>query len=93
MNRHPTRSKRRTQRGQVMVLFGLFAILLFVIAGLAVDAGMSYLNSDRAERAAAAAALAGVAYLPGDYPSAQNAALVESGRNGFVNAGSSNACS
>ncbi|HWW09867.1 MAG TPA: pilus assembly protein TadG-related protein [Candidatus Acidoferrales bacterium] len=92
MNRHPTRSQQRTQRGQVMVLFGLFAILLFVIGGLAVDAGMSYLNSDRAERAAAAAALAGVAFLPGDYPSAQNAALVEAGRNGFVNAGASNAC-
>jgi len=92
MNRHPIRSKRQAQRGQVMVLFGLFAILLFVIAGLAVDAGMSYLNSDRAERAAAAAALAGVAFLPGDYPSAQNAALVEAGRNGFVNAGASNAC-
>ena len=92
MQNRPTRAARRSHKGQVLVIFGLMSIVLFVIAGLAVDAGMSYLASDRVERAAAAAALAGVAYLPGDYTSAQNAALVESARNGYTNAGSGNAC-
>jgi hypothetical protein len=70
-----------------MAIFALVSVLLFVVAGLAVDAGTSYLTSNRIERAAAAAALAGVAYLPGDYPDAQNAALVEAARDGFPNTG------
>ena len=75
----------RADRGQVMLLFALMGIVLFVIAGLAVDAGMSYFSSDQVERAAAAAALAGVAYLPGNVPAADNAAFVEASRNGFTN--------
>jgi hypothetical protein len=75
-----------------MAIFALVSVLLFVVAGLAVDAGTSYLTSNGAERAAASAALAGVAYLPGDYADAQNAALVEAARDGFPNAGSANAC-
>lgn len=70
-----------------MVIFALIAVLLFAIAGLAVDAGISYLSSDQVERAAAAAALAGVPYLPGDLPDAANTALVEAARNGFTDAG------
>ena len=70
-----------------MAIFALVSVLLFVVAGLAVDAGSSYLTSDKLERAAAAAALAGVAYLPGDIPDADNAALVEAARDGFPNAG------
>ena len=70
-----------------MAIFALVSVLLFVVAGLAVDAGSSYLTSNRLERAAAAAALAGVAYLPGDTTDAYNAALVEAARDGFPNAG------
>jgi Flp pilus assembly protein TadG len=70
-----------------MAIFALVSVLLFVVAGLAVDAGTSYLTSNQLERAAAAAALAGVAYLPGDQPDAINAALVEAARDGFTNAG------
>lgn len=83
----PIRSGRRSAKGQAMAIFALVSVLLFVVAGLAVDAGTSYLTSNQLERAAAAAALAGVAYLPGDYPDAQNAALVEAARDGFTNAG------
>jgi hypothetical protein len=83
----PIRLGRRSAKGQAMAIFALVSVLLFVVAGLAVDAGTSYLTSNQLERAAAAAALAGVAYLPGDYPDAQNAALVEAARNGFANAG------
>jgi hypothetical protein len=75
-----------------MAIFALVSVLLFVVTGLAVDAGTSYLTSNGIERAAASAALAGVAYLPGDYADAQNAALVEAARDGYPNAGSGNAC-
>src|SRR5580693_8438026 len=88
----PIRSGRRSVKGQAMAIFALVSVLLFVVAGLAVDAGTSYLTSNQLERAAAAAALAGVAYLPGDQPDAQNAALVEAARDGFPNAGSANSC-
>jgi hypothetical protein len=80
------RNGRQASRGQVMLLFALMAVLLLVIAGLAVDAGMSYFSSDQVERAAAAGALAGVAYLPGEFDAATNAALVEVARNGFDSA-------
>ena len=89
----PNRPSRRSAKGQAMAIFALVSVLLFVVAGLSVDAGTSYLTSNKLERAAAAAALAGVAYLPGDYPDAHNAALVEAARDGFPNAGSANACS
>ncbi len=83
----PTRLTRRSAKGQAMAIFALVSVLLFVVAGLAVDAGTSYLTSNQLERAAAAAALAGVAYLPGDQPDAINAALVEAARDGFTNTG------
>src|ERR1700685_1727305 len=83
----PIRSGRRSVKGQAMAIFALVSVLLFVVAGLAVDAGTSYLTSNKLERAAAAAALAGVAYLPSDYPDAVNAALVEAARDGFPNKG------
>jgi hypothetical protein len=88
MTPEPIRPSRRSAKGQAMAIFALVSVLLFVVAGLAVDAGTSYLTSNRVERAAAAAALAGVAYLPGDQADAQNAALVEAARDGFANAGS-----
>jgi Flp pilus assembly protein TadG len=87
MRPQPNRPSRRSAKGQAMAIFALVAVLLFVVAGLSIDAGTSYLTSNRIERAAAAAALAGVAYLPGDYPDAQNAALVEAARDGFANTG------
>ena len=68
MRPEPNRPARRSAKGQAMAIFALVSVLLFVVAGLAVDAGSSYLTSNKLERAAAAAALAGVAYLPGDIP-------------------------
>ena len=85
MNRYRRRIIVRGQRGQVMLIFALVAVVLFAILGLAIDSGLAYLSSDQVERAAAASALAGVAYLPGEYPTGQNVALVEAARNGFAN--------
>jgi Flp pilus assembly protein TadG len=70
-----------------MVIFALIAVVLLAIVGLAIDAGVSYFSSDAVQRAANAAALAGVAYLPGEFPEASNAAVVESARNGFPDKG------
>jgi hypothetical protein len=61
------RRGRRAAKGQVMAIFALIAVLLFAITGLAVDAGLSYLSYNGAERAAAAGALAGVPYMPGGF--------------------------
>ena len=64
----------------------MFVVLIGVV-GLAVDGGVAYAYSVSIERAAAAAALAGVPYLPQNYntgsPNAQTRARDEAKRNGF----------
>ncbi|HEV7677110.1 MAG TPA: hypothetical protein VGQ42_00915 [Candidatus Dormibacteraeota bacterium] len=74
-----------------MVVFALLATVLFAVAGLAVDAGISYLTDNQAERAAAAGALAGVPYMPNGWgSSADGAARSASARNGFADGGTRN---
>jgi hypothetical protein len=51
-----------------MPIFALAVVVLFATTGLAVDAGMAYLTYNGTERAAAAAALAGVPYMPAGLP-------------------------
>ncbi|MGA8207139.1 MAG: hypothetical protein WB867_03825 [Candidatus Dormiibacterota bacterium] len=74
-----------------MLIFALSALVLFVLMGLAVDAGISYLHSDQQEKAAAAAALSGVGYLPGNVTDAQDEAILTAQRNGYVDGGSGTA--
>ncbi|MGA8417538.1 MAG: hypothetical protein WB808_13095 [Candidatus Dormiibacterota bacterium] len=83
---------RRSSKGQVMVIFALIAVLLFAVTGLAVDAGLSYLSYNGAERAAAAGALAGVPYMPGGFGGtgcssgpADAAACAATARDGYAN--------
>ena len=79
----------KAQRGQAIVLMAL--MLMFVLAGgvgLGVDALIGYVQSLGAERAAAAAALAGVVYMPNQFnsPPVNNAtekAIAISKQNGF----------
>jgi Flp pilus assembly protein TadG len=52
------------QRGQTLLIFALCATVVFALVGLAVDGGISYLSSQQLEKAAAAAATAGVTYMP-----------------------------
>ncbi len=84
-------TRRRPARGQVMIIFGLILLVLIAITGLAIDAGVSYVDQNAEERAAAAAALAGVPYMPGGCsPSCSTgtagvAALATAARNGFPN--------
>jgi hypothetical protein len=58
--------------------------ILFGFAGLALDVAWYELNLVRMQRAADAAALAGVVFLPGDPTGASNAALAEATKNGYA---------
>jgi hypothetical protein len=81
------RRLRETRKGQVLIIFALTALVLFAVMGLAIDAGVSYLHSDLQARAADAAALSGVSYLPGDSTDATSEALLTAQRDGYTNAG------
>jgi hypothetical protein len=57
----------RSQAGQAIVLVALMIIVLIAAVGIAVDAGIGYYYNTAAERAAAAGALSGVIFMPGQY--------------------------
>jgi len=76
---------RREQRGQVLVIVAVMIVVLLGFTGLVTDVAWYEVNLMRIQRAADAAALAGVVYLPGNVAGAQNAALAESSKNGFAN--------
>src|SRR5438477_590559 len=76
---------RREQRGQVLVIVAIMIVALLGFTGLVTDVAWYEVNLMRIQRAADAAALAGVVYLPGNVAGAQNAALAESSKNGFAN--------
>jgi Putative Flp pilus-assembly TadE/G-like len=76
--------RRRSQLGQALIIFTFMLVAIFGAVGLAVDAGVGYFYSVSIERAAAAAALAGVPYMPKNAPMAQTRALAEAARNGYT---------
>lgn len=78
---HTKRS--RGQRGYVLVMFALLLVPLLLMAGFAVDIGSWYSRASDIRRAADAAALAGVVWLP-DETKARSVALEAAARNGFV---------
>lgn len=83
-NATPAQLRRvRGQHGYVMVMFALLLVPLLLMAGLAVDVGHWYSRTSDMRRAADAAALAGVVWLP-DEAAARTAALAAAARNGFV---------
>src|SRR3989442_652880 len=71
-------------RGQTLAIVALMLTALFGFMGLVADIGWYELNMVRIQRAADAAALAGVVYLPGNVSGAVVAAQVEAAKNGFV---------
>ena len=84
--------RTRVQRGQAIVLLAVALIVLLAGIGLAFDAGFDYYWSVGAQRAAAAAALAGVVCMPSQFsPASANPAgfdatdraIAEARRNGF----------
>jgi len=92
----------RSQAGQAIVVVALMIVVLIGGIGLAVDGGLGYYYNNQAERAAGAAALSGVIFMPGQFTPAQavpaasgndatDRAIVEARRNGFDNADVANA--
>lgn len=71
-------------RGQMLLIFASMLVILLTVSALAVDLGWLWTNALRAQRAADAAALAGVVHLPGDVPGAYSTALAEARKNGYV---------
>src|SRR2546427_11742143 len=78
-----SRANWRDDRGQTLVIVALTLTALFGFVGLVADIGWYELNMVRLQRAADAAALAGVVYLPGNVTGAVTAAQNEAAKNGF----------
>lgn len=72
--------------GYILVTFALMLVPLMLIAGLSIDVGSWYSRASDIQKAADAAALAGVVWLP-DEDLAEQYALEAAARNGFVPGG------
>ena len=80
-----TRSRRTLrQQGQVLAIFAAATILFVGILAIVIDVSWYWANSLRVQRAADAAALAGVVWLPGDVSNAQQAAYNEASKDGYT---------
>jgi Flp pilus assembly protein TadG len=77
---------RRRPRGQIVVLFAGSALMFMLLCAAVVDISWYWTNNLRMQRAADAAALAGVVYLPGNVGNAGYiAAAAEATKNGYTN--------
>lgn len=91
LTHHPSTSAahaRRSQgeRGYIMVTFALLLVPIMLMAGLSIDVGYWYNEASNIQKAADAAALAGVVWLP-DEGLARTAALEAAAKNGYVPGG------
>ena len=73
----------RRQGGFVLLKFALLLVPLLLMVGFSVDVGYWYNRTAAIQKAADAAALAGVVWLP-DLDKAEDYALEAAARNGFV---------
>ncbi|HEV2953064.1 MAG TPA: pilus assembly protein TadG-related protein [Candidatus Dormibacteraeota bacterium] len=87
---------KKAQTGQAVLLLAVMLVLLCAGAGLALDGGNAYLQGVALERAASAAALSGVPFMPGtsqagsvDTINVLPAVKASARANGFVDNGSS----
>jgi len=81
----PTRHPQRRSRGQVLIIFALTIFVFIGLCAIVVDVAWYWANNLRIQRAADAAALAGVVHLPGDVPTAISVARAEAIKNGYTN--------
>lgn len=79
----PKRARSR-QQGQIIVIFAGSMIALMALCAVVVDVAWYWTVSQRMQRAADAAALAGVVWLPGDPSTAYLTAKAEATKNGFT---------
>src|ERR1700690_2780273 len=84
-----TRARRTLrQRGQVLAIFAAATILFVGILAIVIDVSWYWANSLKVQRAADAAALAGVVWLPGNVTSGVAAADAAVTQNGITVGGS-----
>ncbi len=77
-------SRRRAERGQVIVMFAGGIVLFMLLLAVVLDVSWYWANTLRVQRAADAAALAGAVYLPGDPTTAFATARAEARKNGYT---------
>jgi hypothetical protein len=77
------RQRAADERGNVLIMSALLMVPLLIFVGFAIDVGSWYARASRIQRAADAAALAGVIWMP-DFEKAEEVALETARRNGFV---------
>ena len=75
---------RARERGQVIVLFAGAMIALVALCAVVVDVAWYWTNDLRMQRAADAAALAGVVWLPSKPTTAYSVAKAEAAKNGYT---------
>ena len=82
----PARAHRANdrRRGQVIVIFAGAMLLFAMLAAAVIDLSWYWTNNLRMQRAADAAALAGVVFLPGEPGLAISAARAEASKNGYT---------
>ena len=76
-------TSRAVERGQVLAIFALSAVILIIVAALAFDGGMVLLERRDQQDAADAAALAGARFLPTDTARRQSPSHRDRRSNGF----------
>jgi hypothetical protein len=74
----------RREGGQTFVMLALMLTVLLGFSGIVIDVAWYEVNLIRVQKAADAAALAGVVYLPGNVSGAQTAARSEATKNGYT---------
>ena len=79
------RLSMRRERGQVLIVFATSILLFLLLCAAVVDMSWYWTNNLRMQRAADAAALAGVVFLPGDPATAITVARAEAAKNGYTN--------
>ena len=72
-------------RGQVLVIFAFLLTILVGFSAMVIDISWIWANELRVQRAADAAALAGVVHLPGQVNQARGDAFDEARKNGYRN--------
>ena len=77
--------RRRDERGYVLATAAMVLVPLLLVSGFAVDIGAWYVDGARMQRAADAAALGGVVWLP-DAAKARRVAVAIAAENGFDDA-------
>ena len=81
-------SRRATEAGYVAVITAMLASAVLIgMAAVGVDTSRWYWEVERVQKAADAAALAGVTYMPNDLASARTTAIASATKNGYPNSG------